>query len=160
MQSTVIAEASVKLSATKWQSADGKFTYTQSGADLIVTINGDVGGSVTLKDFKDGDYSIHLREARTNPQTTNAISGNVAPIDFDHEAASIHTQADGLGSVIVTGEAAPDCSDALNDTNDADRVRGWRRKDVLGGFAWDSVKNDSSRMQRNTMNDLIWRMAA
>jgi len=78
VQSTVIADASVKDGAI-WRSADGKFNYEKQGADLVVTILGDAGGSLTLKDFKDGDFGIRLWEARPAPQTTNTINADVYP---------------------------------------------------------------------------------
>lgn len=74
LQSTVIAEASDKRSETEWRSADGKYIYIKSGADLVITINGDAGGTFTLKDFRNGDFGIHLWEARPTPQTTNTIN--------------------------------------------------------------------------------------
>lgn len=77
--STVIVEASVKLNNTQWQSADGRFTYTktpngQGRTDVLITINGDAGGSLTLKDFRDGDFGIWLREPIPSP--TQVIAGD------------------------------------------------------------------------------------
>lgn len=83
LQSTVIAEASDRRSDTEWRSADGKFTYVKSGADLVITINADAGGAVTLRDFRDGDFGIYLRDARANPQITLTITGDLQPQDFD-----------------------------------------------------------------------------
>ncbi len=59
----VISGDGIKMSDTVWQSADGNFTYTRQTDDLVVTINGDAGGSVTLKGFRDGDFGIHLESA-------------------------------------------------------------------------------------------------
>ncbi len=66
--STVIADASVKISATEWQSADGKFRYVRSanaegGSDLTVTITADADGTMVIKDFRDGDFGISLGTA-------------------------------------------------------------------------------------------------
>ena len=54
VHTTVVADASVKLSDTTWKSADGKFTYTKApngtgGTDLLVAFSGVAGGGLTLK---------------------------------------------------------------------------------------------------------------
>lgn len=36
--STIIRDASIRVSGTQWNSVDGKFTYQRSQNDLIVTI--------------------------------------------------------------------------------------------------------------------------
>jgi Ca2+-binding RTX toxin-like protein len=75
--STIIRDASNRISGTQWNSADGKFTYQRSGADLVVTVNGDVSGQVTLKDFKEGDFGIYLFDGqRDAQQTTTKILGD------------------------------------------------------------------------------------
>lgn len=116
--SAVIAEAAVKLSDTQWQSADGKFTSTktpneQGRTDLVITINGDAGGRITLKDFREGDFGIRLWEPRDAPRTASTIRGDRKPQDFDPAAPGIQTQFDALGNLIVTGEAEPDRNDVL-----------------------------------------------
>jgi Ca2+-binding RTX toxin-like protein len=113
LHSTVIAEASVKLSDTEWQSADGKFTYTKNGADLVVTINGDAGGSLTLKDFKDGQYGIRLWEARLATVTTVMIAGDKKPQDADPAAEGTQIVTDSLGNAVVTTETEADRADTL-----------------------------------------------
>lgn len=81
--STLIRDASNRVSGTQWNSADGKFTYTRSQSDLIVTINGDAGGQITLKDFKDGDFGIHLLDAqRDAPQINTEILGDKQYLEF------------------------------------------------------------------------------
>jgi Ca2+-binding RTX toxin-like protein len=117
-QSTVIADASIKLSDTQWRSADGRFTYTKTPdsegrTDLVVTINDDAGGSLTLKDFRDGDLAIRLWEARPTPLTGNTIIGDMKPKDFDPAAPGVQVQFDAIGNVIVTSEPEADRSDFL-----------------------------------------------
>ncbi len=80
---TVIADASVKLSDTQWQSADGRFTYERQGADLLVTINDSAGGSIVLKRWQQGDFAIRLAEEQRSalpeaPITTRTITGDFA----------------------------------------------------------------------------------
>ena len=80
--STVIAEASNKISDTEWRSADGKFTYTKSGSDLVITINDFNDASITLRDFRDGDFNIYLRDARPTPTTTVTINGDRERVEY------------------------------------------------------------------------------
>ena len=56
---TVLADASLKLSDTQWQSADWQFTYIKQGADLLVSPNNEPGG-LLLKNWHEGDFGIHL----------------------------------------------------------------------------------------------------
>ncbi|MBX9849646.1 MAG: hypothetical protein K2X64_10155, partial [Rhodocyclaceae bacterium] len=79
----VAIDASVKLNETTWQSADGQFNYVKAGADLVVVINGEGGGTVTLKSWSEGDFGIHLLDAqRTAPQTTTEIRGDKQYLDI------------------------------------------------------------------------------
>lgn len=112
-QSTVISDASMRVSGLAWNSADGKFTYLRSQNDLVITINGDAGGSITLKDFRDGDFGIRLWEARATPQTAAKILGDLKPEDFDPATPGTQTQTDALGNVIVTDEIEPDRDDVI-----------------------------------------------
>ena len=80
--STVIADASIKVSDTVWKSANGKFTYTKQGADLVVAITDDAEGGFTINDFRDGDFSIKLgtRGERAVPTAFNyTFTGDFAP---------------------------------------------------------------------------------
>ena len=116
-QSTVIADASVKLSDGIWQSADGRIIYTRSGGDLVVTIDGVDGGGLTIKNFSDGDYGIRLWEAANPLQISRDIVGDREPKDFDPETDGVQTQLDDLGNVITDASvSAPDRTDALNDS--------------------------------------------
>ncbi|MBY0268810.1 MAG: hypothetical protein K2X06_02970 [Burkholderiales bacterium] len=81
--STAIADASVKVSATEWTSADGKFRYVTStnaenATDLTITILGDAGGTMVVKDFRDGDFGIKLgtRIAHTAVTTSGGSGRN------------------------------------------------------------------------------------
>ncbi len=81
--STIIRDASNRVSGTQWNSADGKFSYQRVQNDLIVTINGDAGGQITLKDFKEGNFGIYLfDDQRTAPQTTTEILGDKQYLEF------------------------------------------------------------------------------
>lgn len=102
--STIIRDASIRTSGTNWASADGKFSYQRVQDDLIVTINGDAGGRITLKDFKEGDFGIYLLdEQRDLPETTRDIFGDKGYV----ESAGQRTQLKGPGGVPLT-YGAPD----------------------------------------------------
>jgi trimeric autotransporter adhesin len=102
--STVIRDASNRVSGTQWSSADGKFTYQRSGSDLVVSINGDAGGQITLKDFKEGDFGIYLLdEQRDLPETTRDILGDKGYV----ESKGQRTQLKGPGGMPLT-YGAPD----------------------------------------------------
>ncbi len=83
VQATVIADAGVRLSDTQWQSADGQFTYTEIPAadgrtDLRIDIGVAPGGTITLKDFREGDFGVHFGAARSEhayPTAFNDIFG-------------------------------------------------------------------------------------
>jgi len=83
VRSTVIADASIARADGTWRSADGTFKYekvaNEAGrTDLVITIVGDVGGKITLKDFRDGDFGIRPRLPRATPQyapTSNVVPG-------------------------------------------------------------------------------------
>ncbi|MEK7422644.1 MAG: calcium-binding protein, partial [Actinomycetota bacterium] len=99
--STVIGGAALKQSVTQWQSADGKFTYQQQGSTgLLVTINGDAGGSIMLRDFdftkaEQGGYlGIRFTDAQSAPANpvrlylgdrqnwdSNPVEDGIQPVD-------------------------------------------------------------------------------
>ncbi len=162
--STVIAEASVKVSDTQWTSADGKFIYTKApGADgrtdLVITINADADGGMTLKDWRDGDFGIYLRDARITPATTLTITGDLQPQDFDLATAGIQTQNDALGNVIVTTTAEADREDTLNDSAGNDRIIAGGGNDTVrgirGGDDWISGDVGRDYLDGDQGNDLI-----
>lgn len=148
VQSTVIAEASVRASGIGWNSADGKFSYIRSQNDLVVTINDSAGSSITIKDFKEGDFGIHLWEAHAEPQITGVtLSGDLEPQDFDPNTPGTQTQTDTLGNVVVTANAEPDRADVLFDSTGNDRITPLGGNDIVrairGGDDW--LSGDSGR---------------
>lgn len=97
--STIIRDAGIRTSGTNWASVDGKFSYQRVQNGLIVTINGDAGGRIMLKDFKEGDFGIYLLdEQRGLPETTRDIFGDKGYV----ESAGQRTQLKGPGGVPLT----------------------------------------------------------
>ncbi|MEO8629368.1 MAG: calcium-binding protein [Betaproteobacteria bacterium] len=117
--STVIADASVQISSSKWQSVDGKVIYTkiidpQSAAtSLLISLQGDAGGSITLENFRDGDFGIHLWEARQNLTTNLNVFGDRAFLDADPSTPKIDKKTDALGNYVITNEVDVGVDDLL-----------------------------------------------
>ncbi|HLZ08889.1 MAG TPA: calcium-binding protein, partial [Chloroflexota bacterium] len=110
---TVIADASVKLSDSQWQSADGRFTYNKEGADLRVILNDAAGGSMLLKDWQEGDFHIHLMDERAQPQSTRNIFGDREYLDSDPGIEGVQTTLDDLGNYVMTEVVKADRDDIL-----------------------------------------------
>jgi Ca2+-binding RTX toxin-like protein len=86
-RSTVIGGVGIYDSDTEWRSPDGKFTYTAFAEGLFVTINGDAGGSIFIRDFdvaiasERGYLGIRLVESPVAPissATSREIIGDRA----------------------------------------------------------------------------------
>jgi Ca2+-binding RTX toxin-like protein len=121
VKSTVVADASSQLSETQWRSADGKFTYKKDGDDLVITVNGDAGGRMTLKNFKNGDYGIRLWKERADPSINGApILGDRKYLDIDPSADGMQTATDERGNIKVTDEIDADRADVLYGDRPAD----------------------------------------
>jgi Ca2+-binding RTX toxin-like protein len=81
---TAIAfDAHVKLSDTRWSSADGRFEYEKRDGDLVVTVKASPGGTFTLKNFRDGDFGIRLASERSMPQIVFMATGDTDPARLD-----------------------------------------------------------------------------
>ncbi|TAK52261.1 MAG: hypothetical protein EPO27_01575 [Betaproteobacteria bacterium] len=152
VRSTVITDASVKNTDTEWHSADGKFRYelvpgAQGQSDLVVTIAADAGGSMTLKDFRDGDFGIWLNSPppRSFADTTDTILG----IDLSESLAGTpghdlilafagnDTVRAGAGDDNVEGG---DGADMLYGEDGGDRLFGDAGRDsVYGGAGGDEL---------------------
>ena len=68
----VIMDARIKLSDTQWRSTDGRFTYTKIPNDvgqynLRVDVTDEPGGSMVLRDWREGDFGIRLGSGRPTP---------------------------------------------------------------------------------------------
>ena len=113
--SSIIRDASLRKQDGSWQSADGKFSYQRNQGDLVVTINGDAGGRITLKNFREGDYGIYLFESqRSAPAIAQPlILGDRLYRDFNLATPELDIQFDDRGNIIVTEDVVPDVPDTL-----------------------------------------------
>ncbi len=149
VRGTVIVDASVKNSETEWHSADGNFRYelipgAQGQSDLVVTIIADAGGSMTLKDFRDGDFGIWLNapQQRSFADTTDTILGTDSSESLagtaDHNLvlafAGNDTVRAGAGDDSVEGG---DGADMLYGEDNSDRLYGDAGRDSVYGGAGD-----------------------
>lgn len=156
--STIIRDASVRTSGTNWQSADDKFSYQRVQNDLVVIINGDAGGRITLRDFKEGDFGIYLFDAqREAPQITREIlgdkkselfpetalvpiygppnsSGGEPPIIGYETVTVMVTRLDDIGNYILTSEDDPDAVNFLNDSTGNDHIASSGGNDTINAI--------------------------
>jgi Ca2+-binding RTX toxin-like protein len=147
LQSTVIADASKKAHGYKLSSSDDRFTYElvspgPGRSDLVVTINGDADGRLTLKDFRNGDFGIRLRQPRLAPNYGNpsnvVTGGDDSRIRLRGPRRRIlievfgadDTVHGGAGNDLVLGGAQ---DDFLFGDADHDRIHGDAGRDQLDG---------------------------
>ena len=161
-QSRVIGGAAVAVTGTQWRSADGKFTYDRQGSDLLVTINGDAGGSVMIRGFDyakaagDGYLGIRLVDAPIDPQTQRTLSGDLAP-DLAQPDGTL--QYDTWGNVLTTADPATDRSDLLFGRDDAqgDLIQSGGGNDIVFGDTVDlGAPGPRSSLASSTTGGADW----
>lgn len=133
-RSTFVVDTSVWISAAKWSSADGKFAYElipgdTDRQDLRVTIVGDAGGSLTLKDYRDGDFGIRLAQPRTREFTGVTISGALGDDPLNGTPASEMIFAFAGNDTVRAGDG----DDWAEGGEGADIVEGEGGDDVVAG---------------------------
>ncbi|MGH9694673.1 MAG: hypothetical protein ACRD5Z_11055, partial [Bryobacteraceae bacterium] len=107
-KSTLVGGVGLKVTDTQWESADGKYTFEQQGADMVVTINGDAGGGMRILNFDldraqaDGYLGIRLADALPEaPQSpVRTFFGDKADWDSDPNQDGVQTQLDAYGNVM------------------------------------------------------------
>ncbi|TAK86930.1 MAG: hypothetical protein EPO20_05580 [Betaproteobacteria bacterium] len=139
-ESNVIVDASVRVNSATWESADGKFSYTKTanehgGDDLLVAINVNGGGTLTLKDFRDGDFGIRLWEGRADPVTVRTLEGDLQPSDADPSQMGVQLDYDSWGNLLTVSDAAVDRDDGLfgRDDDQGDLISGGGGNDIIFG---------------------------
>lgn len=152
---SVIFDASVKLSGTTWESADGRFQYEKRGDDLKVEIVKDVGGGFTLKNFRDGDFGIRLMSERSLPDFELTILGDRLPKDLDPITPGIQSRIGPDGRPIYGDLPGEPVNDFLRGRDPekhgfpvvytvpapdspGERIEGLEGNDALYGDAWDA----------------------
>jgi len=86
-EAAVIADARVKVSDAEWKSTDGRFAFfkapNEAGLiDLRVEVLDGPGGSMILKDWREGDFGIRLgsdRGATEAPSPVRVVTGDRKP---------------------------------------------------------------------------------
>ena len=161
----------LKIDDTHWQSADGKFTYTQYfDGSLGVTINGDAGGTLSVDDFDfakaqtDGFFGIRLVDTRALPVPARVIEGDFEPLDVDPNTPGLQTGTDEFGNLLVSTTASPDRDDTLygsdgqNGSDPNDEIDAGGGQDVIAAKSGDDiVRGGAGRdtIDAGTGNDLV-----
>lgn len=90
------------------------------------------GSTVVIENqANNGDFGIHLLDTPTEPQITNTIVGDLAPMDIDPITAGIQTGYDALGNLITGPNSEPNRADYLYDSAGNDRIEGRGGNDVI-----------------------------
>lgn len=105
-QSTVIGGVAIKGDDGKWRTVDGQFVFEAMGADLKATFASGLDGSITIKNYKDGDLSIRLQETRVDPRTGAEILG-----DYERDPSPV--TRDTFGNLEISGPEVLNQADIL-----------------------------------------------
>ncbi len=144
-----------------WTNATGSIQITHHSPWQIILED---GGTIELgEDFQDGDFGIHLLDAPTTPETTNIISGDLTPIDFDPDKDGVQMEKDALGNIKCDpDEPMPGRSDYLYDDSGNELIEGKDGNDfiyqgegddrVLGGTGRDGI---GVQLDEASGNDLV-----
>ena len=136
--------AAKKRNDTTWRTDDRQFTYTvvelgTAGAprqNLVITVaSGTNAGSITIRNWADGQLGIQLGTVVVEPPTINIYAGDYAKATND-EGDLYQIGAD--GNYLPDGAQA-DARDVLNGSADADLIRGAGGNDGLAGGDGDDV---------------------
>jgi Ca2+-binding RTX toxin-like protein len=117
------------------RSADGKHLHVQVNSETLV-----IDGGLIVNDYIPRDTSGALglnmtgAVAEQNPQTTNTITGDLAPVDTStsHQQpdGGVHAWTDVLGNLLVNG-AAPNRADTLYDSSGNDYIVSGGGDDII-----------------------------
>ena len=101
--------------ANTFASLDGRFTFVKSGNDLVVTSTSDTtGGSITIKDWQDGQLGITL--ANAPDIATNFDNGGQTRTVFQKVDHYVQVGTDPDGNAILEPVFAPFFDDNGNNT--------------------------------------------
>jgi VCBS repeat-containing protein len=108
-----------------------KHLYVQTEEGLVID------GNLVVKNFHDGDLNINLTGSVTdsNPQTTNDIIGDLAPLDNNPDADGVQTGYDANGN-LKTDPGKPEAgrADILYDSAGNDRIVSKGGNDFIKAF--------------------------
>ena len=133
-----------------YKDRSGAIVAKKEGTDLVLYDKAGNKLAILNEDFQDGDFGIHLLDAPTTPETTNIISGDLTPIDFDPGKDGVQMENDELGNIKCDpDEPMPGRSDYLYDDSGNELIEGKDGNDtiyqgegddrVLGGTGRDGI---------------------
>ena len=140
----------IKQSDGSYKNPDGKITATIENTDLIVR-DAATGNKIAIlnKDFQEGDFGIHFKDAPTISETTRTIVGDLTPIDYDSSKDGVQMQTDNLNNIKCSNAPMEGRSDLLYDDTGNERIEGAGGNDfiyqgkgddlVLGGDGRDGI---------------------
>ena len=169
--STVIADASDRRSDTEWRSADGKFVYTttqnaEGRTDLTVIFSDGAGGTITLKDFRDGDFGIRLRGPVGPPAgEVRTFYGDRQNWDSDPNQEGVQPQLDGFGNYVRADgqDGRPDLPELNrvdefygNDQDEVERFATSGGNDVVRADGTAGQTGGADLIEAGAGRDVVW----
>ncbi len=127
--------------STTWQSDDKHVTYSvvqvdPTHEDLVITVtNGDDAGSITIRNWADGQVGITLGPDVAQPTTSTTLVGDYTKAT---NASGTQFSIGGDGNYAGSG-ALPGAADVLNGGAGADLLQGLGGNDGLAGGDGDDV---------------------
>ncbi len=131
-------------SGNTWTSSDGQLTLKQGQGWTLTTQS---GATLTLDQYKDGDYGLHLNgtPAKDKP-TTQTLLGDKKPKDQSGEDGyQYHYDAD--GNLVVTEEDETDRRDYL--------LGSYARNDRIEGRGGNDFIDADDKGEGNSSDDLV-----
>lgn len=100
-----------------WRSADNRLHLELQGAGgdatLLVRVDGIFESPLLIEHFRNGDFGIHLEQARAAPPVRQTILGDRAPLDTDPGTAGVQIRFDAFGRPFTTDEPGAVADDLL-----------------------------------------------
>lgn len=149
------SESWLQLRDNVWKDQQNGIIYillTQDNGSKTLFI-GHGGDSVRVEGWTSGELGIELGVG-TAPDPLSAttdltIVGDLQPVDFNPTEAGVQTQADYLGNIIVSGDAAAGREDVLYGSGGNDLIQS------LGGNDYVDGRSGDDRIEGGTGQDLL-----
>ncbi len=137
-------------SGNTWTSSDGQLTLKQGQGWTLTTQS---GATLTLEQYKDGDYGLHLNgtPAKDKP-TTQTLIGDKKP-----DITGTKYRYDEDGNLIVTEEDEADRRDYLAGSYDRnDRIEGRGGNDFIDADSKGEGNSSDDQVKGEGGDDILW----